>query len=272
MRILSTLLLIPGLLGSSLALAEPSDDMPPAPARWEMPSSEPGLGADIKAYVTSPFRWDAHDWLYFGGTLAAVGLAHHFDAQVRDQYSQATASPHSSTYELQDFAPTAVLLVGTWGAAWVTRNSAGEREGWAMLEAALFAAGTGYGVKYLAGRERPSDTASPDQWRQGGSSFPSVHSTVAFAVGTVLAESGSEDSDEQYRWLRRVLGYGVGLLTSYERVRHNQHWLSDTVAGAAIGVAAARFTLHRREGNGGDLGIGVVPMSGGAMLTWSRQL
>ena len=63
-------------------------------------------------------------------------------------------------------------------------------------------------------------------------------------MGTVLAESGNDD----YRWIRRLLGYGLGAATSYERLKHNAHWLSDTVAGAALGIATARFSMDRREG------------------------
>ena len=77
------------------------------------------------------------------------------------------------------------------------------------------------------------------------------------------------------RWVRRVLGYGVGVLTSYERIRHNQHWLSDTVAGAALGTSTAFFTMHRRypaDTDGGPSGLSVQPVSGGVMLSYNMQL
>ena len=38
-----------------------------------------------------------------------------------------------------------------------------------------------------------------------GDSFPSMHVSTTFAVGTVLAESGGDN----YRWLRRGIGYGL---------------------------------------------------------------
>jgi membrane-associated phospholipid phosphatase len=89
---------------------------------------------------------------------------------------------------------------------------------------------------------------------------------VAFAVGTVLAESGNED----YRWLRRLLGYGLGAATSYERLKHNAHWLSDTVAGAALGMATANFTMKRAYPE--EASLSVVPVEGGAMLTYRVSL
>jgi membrane-associated phospholipid phosphatase len=129
----------------------------------------------------------------------------------------------------------------------------------------------------VAGREAPYQTTDPNLWRKGGSSFPSFHTTFAFAVGTVMAESGSDE----YRWLRRVLGYGVGVWTAYERIKHNQHWLSDTVAGAAIGAASADFSMGRRypheentyaDGTAPKGSLSIVPTAGGGfMLSYSKE-
>ena len=32
-------------------------------------------------------RWDEEDWLYFGGALVAIGVAHSFDERVRDHFA-----------------------------------------------------------------------------------------------------------------------------------------------------------------------------------------
>ena len=84
----------------------------------------------------------------------------------------------------------------------------------------------------------------------------------------VLAESGSDD----YRWLRRLLGYGLGFATGYERLKHNAHWLSDTMAGAALGTASARFTMNRVYGSGSASSLSLTPVEGGAMLTYRLTL
>jgi membrane-associated phospholipid phosphatase len=132
-----------------------------------------------------------------------------------------------------------------------------------MLEAAGLSTATSYVLRYAAGRERPDVTSDPDQWRTGGNSFPSNHVTVAFAIGTVLAESGND----RYRWVRRFLGYGMAAYTGYARLDHNAHWLSDTVAGAALGIATGRFVTHRADERARPYAFGVQPMQHGAMLT-----
>jgi membrane-associated phospholipid phosphatase len=223
------------------------------------------LGA-IKAYVTAPLRWNTSEWLYFGGVVAAIGVAHHFDSQVRSHFTHNSASAlsTSNTDTLQDAVPAAVLFVGTWGYANLIDDSAGLRESRTMLEATVLSIGTAYILNYASGRKAPDQTTDPNRWWSGGSSFPSEHTTAAFAIGTVLAESGNDD----YRWVRRVLGYGAAGFTAYERLKHNAHWLSDTVAGGALGAASAQFAMNRRRNGDAERvsNIELTPLYRGVML------
>ena len=139
----------------------------------------------------------------------------------------------------------------------------GWREFGSMLEATAFTAVSTEVLKYSLGRQRPNETTDPDDWFASGDSFPSMHSSLAFAIGTVFAESGSD----QHRWLRRVLGYGVAGATAYARLNHNAHWASDVAAGAALGFTTARFTMHRREGGTEDAtSFNVTPTAGGGLM------
>lgn len=228
---------------------------------------------DVKDYVTAPVRWDSTDWMYFGGTLAAIAASHHYDDQVRRHF---TTGPYagnltsSSTHDLQDVAPTVAAVGATWLYSGLSRNSNGQRETGEMLEAGVLGAVTAYAMKFAVRREGPNDTADSTKFGGGSNTFPSYHSTLAFAVGTVLAESGNDD----VRWIRRLLGYGLGAVTSYERLKHNAHWLSDTVAGAALGISTAHFVMNRHGySEESTARINVIPLNGGgAMLTYSTTL
>jgi membrane-associated phospholipid phosphatase len=247
--------------------SEPSPGPPQMPAPESEPRPPPLL-ADVGAYFTAPLHWDGRDWAWFGGSLLAIGLAHRYDSQVRTHFvGSGAAPPNLNSEDTKDAIPTAAVLGGTWAFALLTRDSDGYREGWAMLEAAALSGVTAYALKFAVGRQTPQQATDPNEWFKGGASFPSLHSTAAFAVGTVLAESGNDD----YRLLRRMLGYGLGLATSYERLKHNAHWLSDTAAGAALGIYSARFTMDRRYGAGTESHVALVPIEGGAMLTYSMS-
>lgn len=224
------------------------------------------VGSDIAAYFTAPLRWDTTDWEWFGGALAAVAAAHHYDSDVRRHFTRKLAPGQTiNSSDTTDALPTAAVFLGTWGYAMLSGSSDGKSETWAMFESAALGGVTAYGLKYTLRRTGPDQTDNPNEWfKTSGGTFPSFHSTAAFAVGTVLAESGGDD----FRWLRRILGYGLGVATSYQRLKHNAHWLSDTMAGAALGTASAHFTMNRVYGTPSDTGFSLTPVAGGAMLTY----
>jgi membrane-associated phospholipid phosphatase len=224
--------------------------------------------SDTQAYFTAPLHWDGSDWLFFGGSITAIAAAHNFDSRVRDHFAPSGPAGvmGSDTNSVRDAIPAASLVVGTWLIAKVTDDSFATTEAYTMLEAAGFSSVTAEALKYAAGRERPDETTDSNDWRAGGSSFPSLHTTAAFAIGTVFAESGNDD----YRWLRRAVGYGMASATSYLRLHGNQHWLSDTVAGAAIGIASGRFVTHRRLQRAHDWNLSVTPSPyGGVQLAFN---
>ena len=247
---------------------------PPSPIEYSQ--KRPSLGErtleDAKAYYTAPLHWNTRDWEFFGGALAAIAVAHRYDTQARTHFDQGYASPlgPKESGEFTDTLPSAALLVGTWGYATLIGNRTGESEAWNMVESSGLSLVSAYALKYIVRRPGPSETTDANRWFTGGSSFPSEHTTLAFAIGTVLAESGNPD----YRWLRRVIGYGVGFGTAYLRMKHNAHWLSDTVAGGALGMASAHFVMNRsaqREENE-DSAISLVPVQGGVMIAYSTNL
>jgi membrane-associated phospholipid phosphatase len=200
--------------------------------------------SDTTGYFTAPLRWNANNWELFGATAAAVVVAHQFDSTVRNHFAGRTptlgAKDKNST---TDAIPAAALVAGTFAAGLMLDEKVGRIEAYRMVEAAAFGGITTEVMKFAAGRSRPSESLSANDWRKGGSSFPSLHATAAFAIGTVFAESGPDD----YRWVRRVVGYGIAAGTAYARLHDNQHWLSDVVAGSAIGIYSGAFTMNRRQ-------------------------
>lgn len=251
-----------------------SADAPPASAD-ERPASvdEPRhpalkrLAGDVKSYYTAPLRWDSEQWAFFGGALGAVALAHHYDGDVRAHFVQGSGIG-GSTSDLQDALPAAALWVGTYIYSSQWHDRSGLTATWAMLEAGGLSTITTYALKYAIRRSGPDQTTDPNRWFKSGRSFPSEHAAAAFAVGTVFAESGSGG----YRWITRALGYGVASFTAYERLKHNAHWLSDVVAGAALGASTGMFVIDRTYGGvSSSSAFNVMPTDGGLMLTYHKS-
>jgi hypothetical protein len=228
------------------------------------------LAEDAKLYFTAPVRWEKRDWLHFGETLAVIGVAYQYDDDVRAHFVAGLDSPldGKDPHSLRDALPAAIILAGTWTAAALLDDPDGYEEGREMLEAAAFSAISTTLVKFAAGRMRPNETVQKDDWSRSGDSFPSLHVSAAFAIGTVLAESGGDN----HRWMRRLLGYGIAGATAYARLHDNVHWLSDTVAGAAVGISTAHFVLNRSEARDQRSAFSVLPIDGGLMLVYNATL
>lgn len=129
---------------------------------------------DAKLYFTAPIRWDESDWMFFGGSIAAIAVAHDFDSRVRDHFAPAegAAATSSDPHSLRDAIPAASVVAGTWLISEVTDDSWANTEAYSMVEAAGFSSITAEAFKYAAGRERPDETNQVNAWRDGGSSFP----------------------------------------------------------------------------------------------------
>ncbi|HEU4632780.1 MAG TPA: phosphatase PAP2 family protein, partial [Flavisolibacter sp.] len=111
-------------------------------------------------------------------------------------------------------------------------------------------------VKYLTGRQRPNyygtDSITPRATFHGPfskagrsyngkpitSSFPSGHSTVAFAAATVFA---LEYKDKL--WVP-VLAYSVASLIGISRITENKHWATDVLVGAGLGYLSGRQVVR----------------------------
>ena len=131
------------------------------------------------------------------------------------------------------------------------------------LGAELVTAGATSGLKDISNRERPGG---------GGNSFPSGHSSAAFTNAT-LANRNLEYiamSDN----LRIALEVGNVLLataTAWARVEANAHFLSDVLAGAAIGHFFGAFIHDAFMGLPEEeaFHVNVAPLRGGALVAFS---
>jgi membrane-associated phospholipid phosphatase len=116
-----------------------------------------------------------------------------------------------------------------------------------------------YSIKGLAGRARPRlDVSNPLDFGlgrgiSGGSyqSFPSGHTAAAFAAATVLSSAIAEQNPDA-RILAGSLLYTTASLTGISRIYTNEHWLTDTALGGAIGVFSAHKVLRYHRARGDD--------------------
>ena len=137
-------------------------------------------------------------------------------------------------------------------------------------------------AKGTVGRARPfAAPGDPDVFSPGHGftnasfgSFPSGHTSAAFATATVLARE-LNIAHPSSRWWVNPLLFGGATFVGFSRVYQRQHWPSDVVAGAALGTITGYEVVAHARGDRSHIGLPflshlwVGPNKNGAALEWS---
>lgn len=184
---------------------------------------------------------------------AAAGGAHAADAPVANwvQTTQPSTWVGGNEYGSQ------WLHIPVAAAWWAIGSLAGSEKnadaGRDLLRAQLSVVSWTYAIKFAADRTRPNGDPH---------SFPSGHASTSFATAMVL--------QEHYGWKLGVPAFLLAGYTGASRVIANQHWTSDVVFGAAVGIASGRtVTIHMRDTRV-SLAPLPVPGGGGVLVTATR--
>ncbi len=210
-----------------------------------------GYWTDFENMVTSPARWDKWDWatatLVTGATVALYENDTKIQKWVLDNKTKTSSDIGDKVTLLGSGYLTAGLVGGMYLYGHVAEDSKAVET--ALLSVESFAL-TGVFVQVIkraAGRHRPY-TGDPYNTWSGPSlastddSFPSGHSSSAFAVASVIAM-------EYDNYIVPPLAYSVAAITGYNRMQHNAHWASDVFAGAVIGYFTGKAIVasHRNK-------------------------
>ena len=216
---------------------------------------EPGAGAPIRPQLIS--RSEAII------AVAAVTTAALLDGTIRTEAQNHRSGGRNGLASFGNTFGTLIyvgpMLVTTWASGKITGQHGLARASVTAGAAGIVAGGiTGF-LKLGFGRVRPRDGGDPDVFRPftQNASFPSGHTTVAFAVATSLAQSTRDGWSD-------VLFYGIAGMTGLARINDDKHWLSDVVAGGTIGYLVGRQLNHRP----GRIRAGVGPGSAGLTIAF----
>lgn len=109
------------------------------------------------------------------------------------------------------------------------------RNGYRSAATILLAGGITTGLKYVVNRSRPFVTYEKDIVQRdknvGPYSFPSGHTTFAFATATHLSLTYK-------KWYVVIPSYIYASLVGYSRMRLGVHYPSDVLAGAILGAGS----------------------------------
>ena len=204
---------------------------------------------DFLEVLVSPKEWKGKNRLKFAAIAGAGLLLYVLEGDIH-RWSQNSQTPLSKDFfEFITHLGDGYILFGLMSALYATgevfdQNSL-RKTALLSIESWLTAGVIVGGIKFVFGRARPykdegSHSFHPFSTKSGFNSFPSGHSSSAFAVATVIAEQSEEP-------LTDVLAFGIASLVAISRNAIDKHWPSDILIGSSIGYFVAKKICSLNE-------------------------
>lgn len=198
--------------------------------------------------VQAPLGFNRAQWLEVGGTAAITITLFVVDRDLKHFFLDKQSSVNDAIFSLDDFHGSKLSVLTTlsiYGYGFITKNNKLRHLGLQATEAVAYSGAMTTVLKAIIGRRRPF--AGEDQlvFRSFNNStddtylsLPSGHTTVAFAVSTVLA-----DYSDNKIW--KTVCYGSAALVGGARIYHDRHWASDVFLGGMIGYKVGKFVISQ---------------------------
>jgi len=202
---------------------------------------------DQRAIWTSPFHLSRDDakWaipltLSFSALLASDrhtsgGLAENGENLKRIRISE-DISQLGAAYTTGGVA-AGFYLIGR-----ATHNARARETGVLAMESLIDSTIVVEALKGISQRQRPTVDHSSGEFWDGGSGFPSGHTITAWSVATVIAQEYG-----QHQPLVRFGAYGLATAVGIARYTGRKHFLSDVLAGGAMGYGIGRYVYRKHH-------------------------
>ena len=235
---------------------------------------------DQKEMWTSPLRIrsaeQAVPWILVGaGTAGLIASDHWTSRQLPNTVDQVSISHDVS--QVGAGYTIVPIAAGFYIGGAFAHNEKARETGILGAEAIIDAALVAEAFKVTTRRQRPTAGDGNGKFFQGGSSFPSGHASVSWALASVVAHEYNENI-----WYPTA-AYALASLVSFSRLSGQNHFPSDVFVGSALGWFTGRyvFTTHvdhavhsRPESKLSQLRPQVIPEFGsgtrGILLSWGR--
>ena len=233
---------------------------------------------DAKKVVTAPARWDKQDAAIVVAVIMGTAGLMLVDKPITNGLTKKKIQPLHGilavTNSFGDGVYVLPALFGTYVIGEAAHNQKMRKVALLSIESFLIAGGFAQIGKYLFHRHRPSsESASPfrfdgPSFKRHHVSFPSGHTTCAFAVAAVISEEFKEKSI-----FIPIAAYSLASLAGIARIERKDHWTSDVFFGACLGVAVGKLIakLHPENPINEGWEVCISPDTNGFQLALSRS-
>lgn len=231
------------------------------------------------------------DWRWLGAFAIAAAAATPFDTRLAHQFRRpsvqrnAGLSRTAAAFRASGDPGAVLSSLGVLAVGEISRNAAWADVGLHTSEAVLLSGFTSGVIKGIVGRARPYTVQDsnafvlrPFSRRAGYTSFPSGHTTVAFAAASALsAEWRKSELATRHPTVSGLVTpalFGAASAVGLSRMYHDAHWASDVIVAAGIGTVTGRIMVRAQHGARRDrvdrwlLPSTVAPSPNGIQLGW----
>uniref|UniRef100_UPI003D7FF634 phosphatase PAP2 family protein n=1 Tax=Pedobacter sp. TaxID=1411316 RepID=UPI003D7FF634 len=164
--------------------------------------------------------------LSYGAIALNDGALKNLDHHIAERRNEQRPNFSTSADDYLRYAPF-VALYGMEALGLKSKHAIKEKTALVLISAG-FAVGSAKLLKTWSNKERPNQLDHR--------SFPSGHATIVFAGAELI----NQEYRDQSPWYG-VAAYTVASATSVLRIYNNDHWFSDVVAGAGVGILSTKL-------------------------------
>jgi membrane-associated phospholipid phosphatase len=241
------IIVLSGQAFSQSAPVAPASQRPPTPRPTTEKNFLSNLLKDQKGIWTAPFRLQQRDakWIApLGLSLAAlIATDRQTSGELVENGDNRTRLRISKDISYAGSLYTAGGLSALFYLSGRMRHDERAKEtGLLAAEALINSTIVSQAFKGVSQRQRPEVDHSSGEFFAGGSSFPSGHAINSWTVATIIAsEYGPRHPAARYA------AYAVAAAVSVSRYTGRKHFLSDVLAGSAIGYGIGRYVYHQHH-------------------------
>lgn len=218
------------------------------------------LGSNLKQGFTKPFHMTKRDWGIFAKfAVVAVGVGF-ADESIQRQglklRNKSSFVKNTGRYISQAGGTNEVFTLAAFGAyGLIVKSEKVKTTTLLATQAYITGAAIEAVLKTLSGRTRPNfypvgkdpeptftgpfgNTSRDAEGKRSNSSFPSGHTTVAFAAATVFAKEYANKP------IIPIVAYTGATLIGLSRITENKHWATDILCGAGLGYLVGRQVVN----------------------------
>jgi len=201
-------------------------------------------------FVRQPLRWKAKDWLHVGEIAAGTALLTLADQPLRDTTQGAQKYYHSFWIEGGRIYGEAYSIGGVAAifglVGLIANDTSASKMSIELVQAGLYSELVTVLLKMSVGRARPYMDRGAGTFKPfvgintGYNSYPSGHSTSAFALSTVMSRHADPLA-------LKIAAYIPAGFTLFSRIYQDKHWVSDELLGAAFGFFVGNWVVDLHE-------------------------